>query len=153
MKIPSLSQEKDRKKREIYLPPQTKKAIDDYVKIRLPTDVNYLFTSPEGRVTYSYMRKIISEISKKAGVHFHAHMARHTYATTLLKAGVSPESVRKLLGHESLSTTQIYLHLDQSDAINEVRRRFPKFFLSEGSDIKGTNPCAPSTVLYAPVGI
>ncbi|MGC8630698.1 MAG: tyrosine-type recombinase/integrase, partial [Thermoplasmata archaeon] len=40
---------KGQKKREIYLPPQTKKAIDDYLKIRLPTDVNYLFTSPEGR--------------------------------------------------------------------------------------------------------
>lgn len=135
------------------MPTQTKKAIDDYLKVRFSTDVNYLFTSPKGRISYNYMRKIISEISKKAGVRFHAHMARHTYATTILKAGVSPESVRKLLGHESLSTTQIYLHLDQSDAIDEVRRHSPKFFLSEGCVKKGSNPCAPSTVLNAPVGI
>jgi len=74
------------------------------------------------------MRKIISEISKKSVVRFHAQMARHTYAATILKSGVSPESVRKLLGHESLSTTQIYLHIDQSDAINEVRSLSASFF-------------------------
>ncbi len=54
-------------------------------------------------------------------------MARHTYATELLKQGVSVYYVSRLLGHEKLSSTQIYLHPSQDAAIEEAKK--VKFFL------------------------
>ncbi|HII83141.1 MAG TPA: site-specific integrase, partial [Ferroplasma sp.] len=62
------------------------------------------------------------DIGKIAGVKFHPHMARHTYATELLKAGVDIYYVARLLGHEDLSSTEIYLHPTQDDAINALRK-------------------------------
>lgn len=44
------------------------------------------------------------------GRHVHPHMLRHTYATTLVEQGTDLLQVRDLLGHESLATTEVYLH-------------------------------------------
>ncbi|MCL5680957.1 MAG: site-specific integrase [Candidatus Thermoplasmatota archaeon] len=61
-------------------------------------------------------------MSPSAGVKFHPHMARHTYATKLLRQDVSVSYVARMLGHEDLSSTQIYLHPSQEEAIEEVRK-------------------------------
>ncbi len=66
-------------------------------------------------------------------------MARHTYATELLKKGISVYYVARLLGHENLSSTQVYLHPTQEDAINEVRNL--EFFL--GSEPYGSGCNGP----------
>ena len=63
--------------------------------------------------------RIISEIGKRAGIKVHTHMLRHTYAThTLLSLQRSPASgldplvfVQRQLGHSSIQTTMVYLHL------------------------------------------
>ncbi len=121
---------KGQKVREIYLPPEVKEAIDEYMEERENTDREYLFTSRTHRMTYDYFRRRCELISLKAGVRFHPHMARHTYATELLKQGVSIYYVSRLLGHEDLSSTQIYLHPSQDAAIEEAKK--VKFFLKKG---------------------
>lgn len=121
---------KGQKERTIYLPREAKEAIDRYMLERNLTEKEYLFTTEKGKMSYDYFRKRCEIVSLKAGVKFHPHMARHTYATKLLRQGVSVSYVARMLGHEDLSSTQIYLHPSQEEAIEEVRK--VDFFL--GSD-------------------
>ncbi len=123
---------KGQKVREIFMPFEVRNAIKDYLSSRdelsVPVqDRDYVFLSKNGRVTYEYFRRRCELVALKAAVKFHPHMARHTYATELLKQGVSVYYVSRLLGHEDLSSTQIYLHPSQNDAIEEAKK--VKFFL------------------------
>lgn len=59
---------------------------------------------------------VVKRIGKRAGVDkVHAHKFRRTCATRALKAGMPIEQVSKMLGHESIDTTQIYLDLSEDD--------------------------------------
>ncbi len=51
-------------------------------------------------------------ITKKVG----AHALRHTFATAKAEQGVSPFQIKEWLGHASLNTTQIYVHLSRKNA-------------------------------------
>jgi len=53
---------------------------------------------------------------------FTIHSLRHTYATRLIRAGVTPPLVMKLLGHTSLNTTMVYVTLTDEDAIDAGRK-------------------------------
>jgi site-specific recombinase XerD len=113
---------KGQKEREIFLPTESRNALDEYLLVRTPgktaSDKDFLFTTKAGRkMTYDYFRNLCKLVAMNAGVKFHPHMARHTYATELLQAGMGVAYVSKLLGHENLSSTQIYLHPSQQDAI------------------------------------
>lgn len=85
-------------------------------------DCDYVFVNlwgpPIGRaMTYSAVHKLVGSLRKRTGVVFSPHAFRHTYATELLRSGVSAEVVRVLLGHASVSTTiGTYAHLTVDDA-------------------------------------
>ena len=118
---------KGQKVREIYLPPQASEALRSYLASYRTDpgareDFPYVFTTKAGRkMSYNYFRKLCQDVAFAAGVRFHPHMARHTYATDLLKAGVSVVYVSQLLGHEDLESTSIYLHPSQYDAIRHAK--------------------------------
>ena len=95
--------------RYVPVPPKVKKLLLEYKKVRILSDVNAMFTTPSGRISKPYTRKIVKEAGIKAGVpRFHAHAARHWRAVKWLEQGVSLESIRRLLGHATLKSTQIY---------------------------------------------
>ena len=116
------------KERIIYLPAETRQALMDYLQARSPEkyleDRDYVFTTKyENKMSYNFFRKICENIGTRAGVTFHPHMARHTYATELLKAGVDIYYVARLLGHEDLNSTEIYLHPSQDDAMRKLKEQ------------------------------
>lgn len=56
------------------------------------------------------------------GVHLHPHLLRHTFATSMLDNGANIRSVQEVLGHESLTTTQIYLRVRPANLREDVER-------------------------------
>ena len=111
------------KSREIPVPPRIMKMLEEYKQVRLRTDPNAVFTTPRGRISYGFARNVMREVGERAGVPFHAHLARHWRAVRWYRSGVSLKTIMSLLGHESLKTTQVYLDmLQQGELLNEVEK-------------------------------
>jgi site-specific recombinase XerD len=89
-------------------------------------DCDYVFVNlwgePVGEpMSYASVDRLVRRLRERTGISFSAHMFRHSYATALLRRGVSPEVVQRLLGHSSVSVTvDTYSHLGIEDARREL---------------------------------
>jgi len=105
---------KGEKDRVVLFDINAKELLEEYLAIR-DTDSDYLFTNRlENPLTTRYIQFMIKDYAKEAGINKKVtpHILRHSFATHLLKNGVDIRAIQQLLGHASLSTTQIYTSVD-----------------------------------------
>ena len=85
-----------------------------------------VFLNRRGRkLTRAMIFHIVRSLTAAAGIRkkVSPHTLRHSFATELVKAGADLRAVQQMLGHESITTTEIYTHLDQS-YLKEVMEQF-----------------------------
>ncbi len=104
---------KGNKERYVYYGSKCEKLLDKYLKMNHRDSSYLLIGKKSDRLNEREIRSIVTDNAKKAGINIHVspHTLRHTYATHMLNDGADLKSVGDLLGHESLSTTQIYTHV------------------------------------------
>ncbi len=107
---------KRNKQRIIPFGAELEKELQNYIALR-DTEVGHatdpLFTSEKGeRIKRSQVEKLVKDhLSQVTTLKKRSpHVLRHSFATAMLNNGAGLESVRKLLGHESVATTEIYTH-------------------------------------------
>jgi len=88
-----------------------------------------LFLNRYGRgLTRSMIFKIISDASKRIGLDkkISPHTLRHSFATHLIKNGADLRTIQLILGHESITTTEIYTHLDTLHLEEVLKKYHPR---------------------------
>lgn len=112
------------KERMVLMGKPAARALSDYLSAGRPQLLgkkgsSALLLNPDGgRLSQRRVQTILGKYANIAGIdrRVHPHMLRHTFATHLLDGGADLRVVQELLGHASLSSTQIYTHVTQSQA-------------------------------------
>ncbi len=116
---------KRRKERFVYLGEEAKKALQGYLEVRSNGGDSEIFLNQRGKkLTTRGVRYILNERRRRMGFQKKVtpHKFRHTFATDLLDAGADIRAVQELLGHNSLSSTQVYLSVSK-EKIKEIYRK------------------------------
>jgi len=119
---------KGNKERLVPISEKALKEIDIYVhsirnKLSIDKDCNdIIFLNRRGKkLSRVYIFLVIKEMALKAGIkkNISPHTLRHSFATSLVEAGADLRSVQQMLGHESITTTEIYTHISK-EYLHEV---------------------------------
>lgn len=125
---------KGNKERIVYFGDYAKKYLSLYInearyELLNSNTSNYLLINNKGStLTSRGVELIVNEVVKKAALkhNISPHVLRHTFATDMLNNGADLKSVQELLGHESLSTTQIYTHITNERLRSVYLHTFPR---------------------------
>ena len=124
---------KRNKQRVIPMLPKLKKSINDYLNLRFNEFNNktleYLFVSKSGsQLSEKYVYRTVNEYFKLVSpkVKKAPHILRHSFATHLINEGADINSVKELLGHSSLSATQVYSHTSMKRVKEVFKNSHPR---------------------------
>lgn len=93
-----------------------------------PKNEDILFLNRRGgKLTREMIFIIVKDAAERAGIckKVSPHTFRHSFATVLLKNGADLRSIQQMLGHESISTTEIYTHLDKQQLRDAIEKYHP----------------------------
>ncbi|WP_373057583.1 site-specific tyrosine recombinase XerD [Zunongwangia sp. H14] len=114
---------KGNKQRFVPVSAYTQKFIEIYVQqVRVHQEVekessDTLFLNRRGKkLTRAMIFTIVKQLAQKAGIRkkISPHTFRHSFATHLLENGADLRAIQQMLGHESITTTEVYMHVDRS---------------------------------------
>lgn len=128
---------KGRKLRVVFLSENALFWVDQYLKNRgyarkddgnlsnIKIEEPLFLSSKKGRITVRSVERIVQKCAAQAGLSkkVSPHTFRHSFATDLLTAGADVRSVQSLLGHSSITTTQIYTHITDQH-LREIHQAF-----------------------------
>ena len=126
---------KGNKERVVPMSPVAAEEIARYMETRAEIDIrpgeeNMLFVSHRRgrRLTRVMIFYIIKTLAEQAGIRktISPHTLRHSFASHLLEGGANLRAIQQMLGHESISTTEIYLHLDRTLLREEILHYHPR---------------------------
>jgi len=116
--------------RVVFLSQEAKNTISEYLKVRKDMD-DPLFVqlskkkSEDSRLNRRSIARIVKYYAIKAGISKKVtpHVIRHSFATDLLQNGADLRSVQMMLGHSSITTTQVYTHITDKQ-LRDVHKKF-----------------------------
>lgn len=129
---------KGNKQRRVPFSKSSQQALEEYInttrkqlliKNNIEEGSVYVFLNEFGhKLTSRGVEYILNSIEKKTGVtlSLHPHKFRHTFATHLLNQGLDLRTIQELMGHSSLSSTQVYTHVSNKKMMEEYQKAFPR---------------------------
>ncbi|MCX2681477.1 site-specific tyrosine recombinase XerD [Galbibacter sp. EGI 63066] len=126
---------KGNKQRFVPIAPIAMKYINIYLKeIRPHINVqkgyeDHVFLNRRGKgLTRAMIFTVIKRTTEKAGIkkNISPHTFRHSFATHLLQGGADLRAIQQMLGHESITTTEVYMHLNRKDLAKAIDEFHPR---------------------------
>jgi site-specific recombinase XerD len=111
-----VAQGKGQKDRVIELEKKGLQALKNYLRVRPPVFDQHLFLNYEGHgLSVRGVQDIVEKYARQAGItkKISCHSLRHTFATHKARQGVSAFQLKEWLGHSSITTTQLYVHMGE----------------------------------------
>ncbi len=114
---------KNGKDRDLVIPGYTLELLEKWIVIRPESE--YFFTTLDGlKVNIRYIQDMVGRYREKSEIEKNVtpHTLRHTFATQFYRQTKDIETLRKILGHSDISTTQIYVTLANIDVENAMKK-------------------------------